>query len=160
MEARPTEFRGITYRSKCEAMFALWLELRNPAAVFDYEPDWGEIENYVVDFIIAKPVPSSLNGRISVFETWVEFVEYKPCRPTFTYLDEVSQKLRNLVFRECKDSTNLKVGAFVYWGSVYGDDRGVATVSKRNGFKVEACNWIGTHEKTIRDFRFDLEVAK
>lgn len=157
--ARPTEYNGIQYRSKCEAMFALWLDLKYPNAAVEYEPDWAEVDDYVPDFAYSMPIPAYPTQRMCVFETWVAIIEYKPARPTFTYLDAVSKKLRAIAKRE--GHIAAKVCAFVYWGSVYTADRGIFTIGRHGGFLETdiPMNWLGVHEKAIRDFRFDLEAA-
>lgn len=158
-DARLTEFRGITYRSKSEAMFALWLEFKYPTAVVEYEPDWAELDDYVPDFVCSLPIPAYPTQRMCVFETWVAIIEYKPSRPTFTYLDDVSKKIRSIAKREGNIAT--KISAFVYWGSVYTEGRGVFTIScDGSAYETDTpMNWLGIHEKTIRDFRFDLEAT-
>lgn len=157
LTARATEYRGIRYRSKCEAMFAMWLGLRcGDAAVVEYEPDFAELGDYTVDFVVSKPHESSPNGRIVTFGTWIEFIEYKPSRPTFTYLAEVSKNIREIITRECLGHS-VKVGGFVYFGSVFNNDRGIYAIQKHDGFDICSCNWIGEHERRIREYRFDLE---
>jgi hypothetical protein len=91
---RPTEHRGIVYRSKCEAMFALWLELRNSSdTIIDYEPDWAELGDYVPDFSVHSPIPIYDRSGVSLFASQVEVIEYKPSRPTLTYVNNVAKSM-------------------------------------------------------------------
>lgn len=159
MEARATEFRGITYRSKCEAMFALWLELRNSNdTIIQYEPDWAEIDDYVPDFAVFRPVDSS-NGNLPVFETSIEIIEYKPSRPTFTYVKDCIDKIYGIIKTHASSPRYDEKAISIYYGSIYTDDRGVFYHSGDGSFRVSNVDWLRGHEKAIRDFRFDLEAA-
>jgi hypothetical protein len=158
MEARATEFQGITYRSKCEAMFALWLSKKNSQDVrIEYEPDWCEIGDYVPDFAVIRPILDD-GHRIPRFCTSVELIEYKPSRPTFTYVDEVFKKLHCVANRELSNGIS-EILLTVYFGSIYTEDRGIFYFQSHGSFSSSCINWIGDYEKSIRDFRFDLEAA-
>ena len=157
MEARPTDFRGITYRSKCEAMFALWLELRNSSdVVIEYEPDWAELKDYVPDFAVFRPL--NAGERIPQFETSIEIIEYKPSRPTFTYVKDCMAKNAMIIETFFKPHRYVEAAISVYFGSVYSEDRGVFTYNGNGSFGVSSMDWMRGHEKTIREFRFDLEA--
>lgn len=159
LTARTTEYRGIRYRSKCEAMFAMWLNLEHgDTSVIEYEPDWCEIGDYVPDFTVAIPDAGYPQSRAPVFRTYIHFIEYKPSRPTFTYLSDVSEKLRQVIERECHSLKTVSVGGFIYYGSVFTEDRGIFNVIPTGGVTERiSVNWIGKYEKQIRDYRFDLE---
>lgn len=155
--ARPTEYRGIQYRSKCEAMFARWLELKNSDDVIViYEPDWAEIEDYVPDFAVIRPLPDG--ERVPLFGTSVELIEYKPTRPTLTYVKETTKKLYEISRRELKENDVAEVMLTIYFGSVFSVDRGVFYFNPPSGFIYCNRNWLSGHEKSIRNFRFDLEA--
>jgi hypothetical protein len=157
LTASPTEYRGTVYRSKCEAMFARWLDLRNSDdAVVMYEPDWAEIGDYVPDFAVIRPVADG--ERIPRFLTCVELIEYKPSRPTLSYVKKTMQKLQKIAERELPKSEVDEIQICVYFGSVYTEDRGVFHVSGTGGFTHNSINWLSVHEKAVRDFRFDLEA--
>ena len=77
LEATPTEYKGIRFRSKSEAIFARALDL-TPDLLWEYEPvetESGWKPDFRVDdyFGPDHTVLSSL-------------VEYKPSRPTDTYM--------------------------------------------------------------------------
>jgi len=158
---RPTEFRGIVYRSKCEAMFALWLHLKHgDNVVVQYEPDLAELDDYVVDFVVSQPQESSPSGRLITFDTCIYFIEYKPSRLTFTYISEVSKKIKNIIERECTGH-NVRVGGFIYFGSVFTCDRGLYSIQRDNEIgSCCDCNWLNIYERQIRDYRFDLESER
>lgn len=85
--ARPTEFRGVRYDSKSEAVFARALELAGNK--WNYHPqsegehDW----DFVVE-PVGKPHRSSVLGYKTMY------VEYKPAAPTDTYIEELTNSMR------------------------------------------------------------------
>lgn len=153
--ARPTEYRGIQYRSKCEAMFALWLDLKHSEDVFiEYEPDWAELGDYVPDFVVHRP--SWDHDRVvPEISQWIEIIEYKPSMPTVTYCSEVCKKLHQIANLSLFGSCSL-ITMNIYYGSVYDANRG-ALLCCNDDFSSVKVNWIGKHERRIRDYRFDLE---
>lgn len=83
---RPTEYRGIVFRSKTEAITARALDLS--LYQWEYEPKQFESsDGWVPDFWCYR---KSMDG-------FVEFVmEVKPCRPTETYKSELANRFRGL----------------------------------------------------------------
>ncbi len=83
---RPTEYRKVLFRSKCEAVFARLLDLNGFGWI--YEPDFIKVGRWVPDFWIsiqlAKPY-------------WLSMVlEYKPQEVTQTYRDELTSRFDKL----------------------------------------------------------------
>ena len=158
--ARPTEYRGIQYRSKCEAMFALWLDLRysEERQIVIYEPEWGEIEDYTLDFAVHRPQVGYTAEDIIRFVTSIEVIEYKPVRPTFSYINRVFPLLKKLCAKVQSPSKGIMfVNPYIYWGSVFSEDRGFVHCRGDGETSLTQCDWIRINEKRIRDYRFDLE---
>lgn len=87
-QPRPTDFKGITFRSKTEAIFAKSLDLS--AVAWEYEPErFKHASGWVPDFWICA------NGRSGNIVSMV--LELKPCRPTQTYLVELRQRMTDVV---------------------------------------------------------------
>jgi hypothetical protein len=82
IEAIPTEFMGIRFRSKSEAMFANLLEISGRQWVYEYPAI--KCGDYVPDFMVIK----SKKHR----EFVPQVVEYKPKLPTKTYLERLTKK--------------------------------------------------------------------
>jgi hypothetical protein len=89
LRAIPTEYRGVTYRSKSEAMFAVFLsyylearlrDRRYIAAGLEYEPAWSKVGDYVFDFCfhIVRPSESGVVYSRAL-------IEYKPKFTTASY---------------------------------------------------------------------------
>ncbi len=115
-EATPTEYRGVRYRSKCEAMFARYLDISPSCSCFEYEPAVYEIDGIAPDFVsnyvyhpIAQEPRCDRCGKVHSMQ-FVQFeceecgesctkfrrmdftvsttiIEYKPSRPTRAYID-------------------------------------------------------------------------
>lgn len=111
-KATPTEYKGIAYRSKCEAMFARYLDLDlceqasiseflarrrghdvtipSSCGCFAYEPNTG-IPGWNTDFLVVE-------HEVSWPEVWatkrikLHWIEYKPSRPTITYIRKWAAK--------------------------------------------------------------------
>jgi hypothetical protein len=94
LKARPTEFRGVRYDSKGEAVFARALELAGNQ--WEYHPETPGEHNW--DFRV-KPsgcwelfVKSGQHGEVLPFPETL--VEYKPGPPTDTYIEELTNGMR------------------------------------------------------------------
>jgi hypothetical protein len=96
-EARPTEYKGVRFRSKSEAMFARCLDLAG--CEWGYEPP--SIGKHQWDFIVA-PGEFLHSGAVDTSGEydWFEYrrhialskpclVEYKPQRPTGLYFEQI-----------------------------------------------------------------------
>lgn len=175
-EPRPTEYKGIRFRSKCEAMFARYLELDlqesehlyspgNPFWVgnkfglgrggFSYEPLLPT--KWTPDFLVWKMTDEDLPSL------QYEIIEYKPSAPTQTYIDEFVSRSAKLVETFASrqflayEFANAKFS--IYYGSLW-SDRGLIEAHKgRDKWSVsseEDFDWLINHEASIRETRFDL----
>ncbi len=78
-EARPTEYNGITFRSKSEAIFARGLDING--CYWEYEPSNYKLDDgYVPDFIVTSE------------EAGIILIEYKPKQVTNTYFNSLEKK--------------------------------------------------------------------
>ncbi len=163
-EATPTEYRGVTYRSKCEAMFARYLVLRDSkgckASGFEYEPDGFEEHGWNLDFLAWRSL-SFVNSvsKHKIPTMFYEWIEYKPSFPTKSYCDKLSKNFCKLAEKmEYHDGLVLRSGFCLYYGSVFTEVRGV--IDFLHG---RVCNdehdWLAGYEDDIRSTRFDLENA-
>lgn len=79
MKPRPTEYLGIRFKSKTEAIFARCLDLK--PRIWTYEPDWMRIDDrYVPDFVCPWIYNDHFQGLM--------VVELKPRGTTETYREE------------------------------------------------------------------------
>lgn len=163
MEARPTEYKGIRYRSKSEAMFARWLELtrihlskksssERGAYGFGcgwvYEPDWLRVGNWTPDFYCWS------SQWMPALYLSIEIIEYKPSMPTDTYIEEMASNV-GLMQRRHGEAIQL------YYGSPFNTDRGVYHFLDYEGsirVNHSPCDWLGGLSDVIASFRYDLEA--
>lgn len=92
MKARPTEYKGIRFRSKSEAVFARCLDLSTGIDRWSYEPQFGV---HPWDFCLTW-----FQGRCGPCAVREVFVECKPIAPTATYISELITKTRTF-FEDC-----------------------------------------------------------
>jgi hypothetical protein len=168
MEAVPTEYKGIRYRSKSEAMFARYLELRNDAEFissrlnvgqkcgaggFIYEPKFLLLDDgWTPDFLwwaVYGSVASEPTLHASV-------VEYKPKVPTKTYLDAFLEHTQRLW-----GSMSYSPSYELYYGNFFTGTCGLFHVSDGRLEHVvgDEANWLEGYQDTILKTRFDLEAA-
>lgn len=137
----PTEYRGIRFRSKCEAVFARNLDLNS--VLWEYEPtlytDWG----YVPDFRICKQA----KGRVGMTDG---IIEYKPTDVTQTYLDNLSYKISTFPTL----AQNI-FGFVVACGNAYEKQPRHAYVLDGHWKKVPT-TWMFQRIEEASTFRFDL----
>jgi hypothetical protein len=182
-QARPTEYKGVVYRSKCEAMFARYLELDLADAVdeacelsryggpfftgvtssggwgFVYEPPKPTVGRWVFDFL-AWQMSYSHEICAPVFKlTWIE---YKPSNATETYVNEFQQRCKK-AFTEDFFANGIPVGyeveAHLYCGSVFNSDRMFVRCVPAVGGSVlirEQFDWLEIYVEEIKSTRFDL----
>ena len=154
-EARPTEYKGTVYRSKCEAMFARWLELTclnegDPSGLI-YEPEsLRTSDGWVPDFLVWS-VANIECGHPQLCKT---VYEYKPSKPTKTYMDDFRRRTAEIDNLFSRSSFTH----FLFFGSVYNKDRGYCFGGEIvPGFdQITQCDWIDPYEDAIRNTRFDL----
>lgn len=159
-QAIPTEYKGVCYRSKSEAMFAVWLEMyvkNSPYGLCDaiqYEPKWSTVSGYTFDFAY---------HRISDLDHFVahycDLYEYKPTATTEVYRNNWAKKCSELSKKDsCPRLTFFKL----YEGDFY-------TVNSNSWFVILLPNgdlfsiekhgpWLDAKTaELIRSIRFDLK---
>lgn len=110
MSARPTEYRGIVFKSKSEAVFARCLDLSPLVDDWIYEPkgfahawDFGvQLTRYM--YYWDEPWPRDIG--------WSALIEYKPTEPTMTYVNNLIEKVRD-------ESQSPQFGwqSYIVWGN-------------------------------------------
>lgn len=125
LEARPTEYRRIVFRSKCEAQVALLLDISakrdEVARQWWYEPDFLSTGDYVPDFLIYE-LELGLDG-VAYQDHW-KVVECKPTTVTETYRRELAGRFVKIsekpFIRGVRDAFGEGAVQFELWeGSVY-----------------------------------------
>jgi hypothetical protein len=111
-QAIPTEYAGVKYASKSEAIFARCLDLAGQ----QHEPQYNYCR-HAWDFRVIKPkkwVQSWADGVWSAAAAWPEewadslLIEYKPSTPTWTYIDNLMAKMKT-----------APTESIIVWGSPY-----------------------------------------
>lgn len=115
LKARPTEYKGIRFRSKSEAVFARCLDIVNttypkicPAYSWIYEAEWDH--GHPWDFHLLW----NWCGHCYRWDGTL-LVEFKPGEPTQTYFSEVRDKVRANAER-CADREQW-CDSYIVWGS-------------------------------------------
>jgi hypothetical protein len=186
--ATKTEYKGIVYRSKCEAMFARYLELSIEDCVsladhggpffvenamghdiggFIYEPKGFCIDGWTPDFISWQTNCSSHPRILSGFQIPInsyQVIEYKPSKPTLTYVEKFMRRaelLHDLTLAICPEFT-CRCSFELYYGSVYTERSGKFDAeSGLDGFDdSDRYDWIANYAEAILETRFDLESAR
>lgn len=131
LRATPTEYKGVLYRSKCEAMFARYLDVWYPGnrkSYFSYEPLTG-IDGFNPDFVFAWVAFSKyevcplLNKKKTTEQLapilLLNYIEYKPTRPTDTYIQGFVNNVSQ--WHDSIDDENLfqRTDFFIYYGNPY-----------------------------------------
>lgn len=184
LNARPTEYLGIQYRSKCEAMFAAWLMLPEQSGYRDlltgviYEPEWLEIDGWKPDFVTYRVLMDRF-VHVGLPMTLLTVIEYKPSSPTETYVEEWETRCKALAERSLivgqKDLTRNTEWKLFY-GSVFTQDRGIVLLTQSSmcdgecgelSFNCQCkklwsrnlveCDWFHGTDDRIRSIRFDLK---
>jgi hypothetical protein len=165
---------GIRFRSKSEAMFARYLELhvdenkRNCApdaslygvigegsGGFAYEPKGFSIDGWCFDFLVWK---SEWDEDLCIPRLRMHFIEYKPSKPTDTYVQEFENRCLK-VFPKWEDFMD-NWSASIYYGSVFNTNRGrgdcfpVADGKWRLNWRN--IDWLMNFEDQVKSTRFDL----
>jgi hypothetical protein len=180
MKARPTEYKGVRFRSKSEAVFAryldLWLEAdqgvsprpnRRSGIVsrggggFEYEPI-TMVNGWHPDFMLWRTMlPSGDGSRFysNIPKTEIEFIEYKPSRPTKTYCEEWLQKVGQWIDLSIENESEFHywTGFAIFFGSPFSSaERGVIRFEK-TFFYDFPIDWVDEYP-SLMDYRFDLAM--
>lgn len=172
MKATPTEYKGVSYRSKCEAQFALWLHCvhrgfdqhfigaeerrhkitQNGCTGFEYEPKLpGEFQ---CDFLTWR---CAFRKGFVFPQMLICLIEYKPARPSETYVRNWLRKAE-----ACRQSIALSReirGIFefrIYYGSAYTQDGGIITLYSDGSSEDREANWCEQLRGHMLAYRFDL----
>lgn len=180
-KARPTEYRGIVYRSKSEAMFARYLELcriersetyrsmlrgqvnaPEQNSGFIYEPQGFDVEDWRPDFLVWNVITPGPKLHLPV--ATYDFIEYKPAKPTDTYAREFSNRCRCIDAKLASlGRINLLANYYLYWGSPFREPCGAFDINKNtwqaNAFDPESADWLSPYRDEILATRFDLEAC-
>ena len=164
MEARPTEYNGVVYRSKCEAMFARALDLKKDFCdSYIYEPEWGGVKT---DFATMK-VSGAFYDGYPLVRLEIRCIQYKPARPTFTYANEFRNEWTESRFMEVRQHITengivpifMQIYPEIVWGSIYDTDRGRVWID--NGVcRFEPMDWLAPVELEVRTYRYDLQTGR
>jgi len=189
-EARPTEYKGILYRSKSEAMFARYLELQNEYDVawfsrvqrcwnlaqsgFIYEPELLKVGRWTPDFVRWSTMADTHN-HFWLPELSYEVIEYKPSRPTDTYIAEFVERINKLgeKLQELDGATFAsRMTGGLYYGNIWAKERKVIRVvlgpSEDEDGNLSSCwyandydqnDWLQPFEDQVKAVRFDLVAA-
>ena len=95
-EARPTEYRGVVYKSKTEAMFACLIDVnqkeKNQRVRLRYEPEiYKTPGGYIPDFVLDQISEPFLCD----FTTLIELKPSMPTQAYINYLDKQFKWIRN-----------------------------------------------------------------
>ena len=84
--AHPTDYNGIRFRSKCEAIFYRNLELGG--WLVEYEPKQWLADGWSFDFLAVRK--DECGGLLLLL------IEYKPSKPTAAYMERHLSRIRSL----------------------------------------------------------------
>lgn len=120
----PTEYAGVTFRSKSEAIFARVLDLSSWVHAWEYEPAFEprhRIPNgHVWDFAVLH-----IDCETAFDE--VHIIEYKPSQPTAAYVQHLINDYKK---RGCSGYTALP---FMTFGNPFNESRMSASYVCQNG---------------------------
>lgn len=89
-KAIPTEYRGIRFRSKSEAIFARALDLAHSGKlIWEYEPNEYEVDGWKPDFYVKRQYEGS--------NYWDCIIELKPSEVTDTHMDNLGNRFCELM---------------------------------------------------------------
>lgn len=160
LKATPTEYKGVRYRSKSEAMFARHLELCNQAMLdsadhlsqfacgFIYEDPYFSIDGHAHDFHVWQTRYSVSDGMTIQSALF----EYKPSKPTIAYCNKFFANVASLRSR----GKSIRV-ARIFYGSIYSRADEIGVVYEDMTFSES--DWMAKHREAIQSTRFDLEQS-
>lgn len=158
-EARPTEYRGVTFKSKSEAICARGFDLAE--ALWEYEPfcfvDLFE-DNYIPDFLVTR-----YDFGIDSHGLAHCVFEYKPTLPNKTYRKELYKRFEYINNRIKLNYPLLHF--FLLYGSPFDNEKQKGCVvlhedgdySEYNMYEDEfQHNWMFNFWDEAKKYRFDL----
>ncbi len=173
---RPTEYKGIAFRSKSEAMFARYLELDiehweieltrpSDAKIIGkthgiiYEPRRLLVDDWVPDFLVWWV---ELEEESGLPELFFRLIEYKPSRPTGAYLNRFVGYCREINKRHVPNGGYGPIDYELFYGSVWAAERGIFSPGHdRPGddgwvLRHREEDWLAEYEDAVKATRFDL----
>ena len=173
MKANPTEYKGVRYRSKCEAQFALWLHWVHRSfdahILLDEERKSRITQDGCTGFEYEPKLPCELQCD---FMTWrtelcegsvvpklvMTFIEYKPSRPTQTYVENWAKKVRKCQAEmEAINHKPDRVQFFIYYGSAYESNCGILRIEGSDDIREVDNDWCAQIRGDMLAYRFDLQ---
>lgn len=143
-QAIPTDFMGVRFRSKSEAMFANVLE--NIGQTWFYEPSFLTVGDYTPDFISI----TKRNNR----QIFANIIEYKPSRPTKAYFERLLIKSSDIF-----QKTGMMSKSFTIVSVNFFEPFNIKCWSIVSGKWVEVHTSGVTEEvfNSVRSYRYDLD---
>lgn len=140
----PTEYHGIVFRSKSEALFARVLDLRTDAWI--YEPAWlADPDGWVPDFFVL--------ARMTKYPHKAFVIEYKPRIPTETYLKQLAGRMARI-------SNNYGFLCICAYGSFYDEPREIIAQMFYDGESVQTVRFANADiMRRALEYRFDLQAS-
>lgn len=168
-EATPTEYLGVRYRSKSEAMFARFLHLEGKStgfsncvgSGFEYEPEGFSVGRWSLDFLAWRVFSApNIATEIRIPTIIYLWIEYKPSRPSGAYIEKLRKNFERLQDSlSFYDGLVVRSGFYLYYGSVYTESRGIFDFC--GGVVQESKeNWLGRFELDVSNYRYDLEEVR
>lgn len=177
-KARPTEYKGIRFRSKSEAIFARYLDLLmaehgsidsfrgrdgkilSGRGGFEYEPR-TLVDGWNPDFLlweVSVPHGDEPHFCWNVPTLNTSFLEYKPSRPTTTYIEEWARGVGrwNEMARRESFEHYARTDFRIFYGSPFSScDRGVIHFEYDSHWD-DADDWV-EYFPDLMNYRFDLK---
>lgn len=157
----PTEYKGIIFKSKSEAMYARYLDLLDMnysllTVAWIYEPKWAEVNGWTPDFyVIIILYPRDKNRIKSIHEF---YIEYKPNEPTETYLKKCSKNFNSLGIDKPGIEINYVIHCVDFWEKKL---TGYDYYEKNNNYEISIGKGLVGEDFEIFEeafnYRFDLK---
>lgn len=146
-KAKPTEFNGVTYRSKSEAIFAVALsELAN--VLYVYEPELPRF-SFKPDFMLIA----------SSDRFWGLIVEYKPSKPSKQYINKCVEEYKDFKKAGFFWESQVVEDFLIVFGSPF-EDCILEQISIEEMIGNNPCS-LSEHLQPLfeqaKNYRFDLE---
>lgn len=185
MKPRRTEYNGICFRSKSEAVFARYLDMhldewsqigewmnktcphiRNLSlgsrGGFEYEPK-TLIDGWNPDFLlweVSPPHGDKDHFFWSIPTVEMTYIEYKPSCPTSTYINEWMNYVEKWVeMARLKSFDCMARTRFkIYYGSIFSSaKRGTIVRYPEGDHDHDEDDWLANEEQELLAYRFDLD---
>lgn len=183
IKARLTEYKGVRFRSKSEAIFARYLHLEaeerdsikafqnkergwnviySPSTHIEYEPQ-VEIKGWMPDFLVARChyfYDRSSKADFRKNSIWsYTYIEYKPVRPTDAYLENWLSITEKIEAAPEGLTPRSLISCTLFYGSPFSlSQRGCLFPRSRDGVLNIVENdddWVAYFPE-LMDYRFDL----